>query len=128
MWLDPPNVAKADLADSGVLVFDGGLVSPPSPVDLGPFQTLPANIAWGCLSETMLLALSGEKRDFSIGSSLSLAGADLLANLAEKHGFEPAEPQWYGNMVTEDQLNQFAGQVRMHQSTDRIALFPARNR
>lgn len=124
----PPNVAKADLTGSGVLVFDGGLVSPPSPVDLGPFQTLPANIAWGCLSETMLLALSGEKSDFSIGSSLSLAGADLLANLAEQHGFEPAEPQWYGDMVTEDQLNRFAGQVRAHRSTNRIALLPARSR
>lgn len=108
----PPNVARADLSDSGVLVFDGGLVCPPSPVDLGPFQTLPANIAWGCLSETMLLALSGEERDFSIGSALSLDNADLLGALAEKHGFEPAAPQWYGTLVSEAALDSFAAQVR----------------
>ena len=108
----PPNVAKADLSDSGVLVFDGGLVRPPSPVDLGPFQTLPSNVAWGCLSETMLLALSGEERDFSIGSSLSLADADLLAALADKHGFEPAPPQWYGDAVTEAALDSFAAHVQ----------------
>lgn len=118
----PPNVAHADLPDGGVLVFDGGLVCPPSPVDLGPFQNLPANIAWGCLSETMLLALAGEERDFSIGSSLSLADADLLARLAETHGFEPAPAQWYGSMVTEEDLDRFAG----HVATGRAAAHVAR--
>lgn len=116
----PPNVASADLSGSGVLVFDGGLVSPPSAVDLGPFQTLPDNIAWGCLSETMLLALSGETGDFSIGSSLSLTGADRLATLAETHGFEPAAPQWYGTLVTEDELDGFASSVRAHLDGGRV--------
>ncbi|WP_207103078.1 aminotransferase class III-fold pyridoxal phosphate-dependent enzyme [Paracoccus shandongensis] len=113
----PPNVARAELSGSGVLVFDGGLVSPPAPVDLGPFQTLPANIAWGCLSETMLLALSGETADFSIGSALSLEGADLLASLAETHGFEPAPPQWYGDLVSENDLDSFAQEVRRKSRT-----------
>ncbi|WP_207103138.1 hypothetical protein, partial [Paracoccus shandongensis] len=113
----PPNVARAELSGSGVLVFDGGLVSPPAPVDLGPFQTLPANIAWGCLSETMLLALSGETADFSIGSALSLEGADLLARLAETHGFEPAPPQWYGDLVSENDLDSFAQEVRRKSRT-----------
>ena len=76
-----------------------------------PFQTLPANIAWGCLSETMLLALSGQEQDFSIGSTLSLAHADLLAGLAEQHGFEPAAPQWYGLLVTEEDLNRFKADI-----------------
>lgn len=117
----PPNVASADLSETGVLVFDGGLVSPPSALDLGPFQTLPSNIAWGCLSETMLLALSGEQEDFSIGSSLSLAGADLLAGLAETHGFEPAPPQWYGDLVSEAALDGFAAHVRAHWAGNRAA-------
>ncbi|MDQ1902923.1 hypothetical protein RAH32_21160, partial [Paracoccus sp. WLY502] len=116
----PPNVASSDLSNSGVLVFDGGLVCPPSPIDLGPFQTLPKNIAWGCLSETMLLALSGEEKDFSIGSSLSLAGADLLAALAETHGFEPAAPQWYGTLVTEKELDSFAAHVRGQSDWGRV--------
>ena len=108
----PPNVAPADLSGTGVLVFDGGLVSPPSPIDLGPFQTLPSNVAWGCLSETMLLALSGQERDFSIGSALSLADADLLSTLADTHGFEPAAPQWYGSLLTEAEIDRFAAGVR----------------
>lgn len=92
----PPNVAKADLSGSGVLVFDGGLVRPPSTIDLGPFQTLPPHLCWGCLGETMLLALAREERDFSIGSRLSLEDADRIAALAARHGFAPAAPQWYG--------------------------------
>ena len=117
----PPNVAHAELSGSGVLVFDGGLVSPPSALDLGPFQTLPANIAWGCLSETMLLALSNETADFSIGSALSLAGADLLARLAETHGFEPAQPQWYGTPLTQAALDQFAQNIKAQKAGGQVA-------
>jgi predicted amino acid dehydrogenase len=95
----PPNVAEADLERHGVLVFDGGLVQPPFPIDLGPFQTLPANLSWGCLGETMLLALEGETQDYSLGRDLVLSEADRIAAMARKHGFEPAEPQWRGELL-----------------------------
>jgi len=95
----PPNVAATDLKGTGVLVFDGGLVQPPFPVHLGPFQNLPENLCWGCLAETMLLALEGESADYSVGRDLELAGADRIAAMARRHGFEPAEPQWYGRML-----------------------------
>ena len=107
----PPNVADADIPDGSVLVFDGGLIQPPFEVDLGSFQTLPANLCWGCLGETMLLALAREERDYSIGSRLSLGDADHLAMLADLHGFEPAAPQWYGRHVTEADMTAFAAQV-----------------
>lgn len=97
----PANVTHADLSDRGVLVFDGGLVNPPFPVNLGPFQNLPDNLCWGCLGETMLLALEGETADYSLGRDLSLAQADRISELARLHGFEPAEPQWYGTALTE---------------------------
>ena len=73
----------------------------------------------------MLLALSGEEEDFSIGSSLSLTGADRLATLAETHGFEPAAPQWYGTLVTEDELDGFASSVRAHLDGGRVVNFVA---
>lgn len=108
----PPNVAQTDLAGHPVLVFDGGLVQPPFPIDLGPFQTLPANLCWGCLGETMLLALEGETADYSLGRDLVLAEADRIAAMARKHGFEPAEPQWHGSLVEEDQFARVAGALR----------------
>lgn len=107
----PPNVADAAIPSQSVMVFDGGLVEPPFDVDLGTFQTLPKNLCWGCLGETMLLALAREQRDYSLGSRLSLADADHLAVLADEHGFQPAPPQWYGRDVTEAAIEEFAEQV-----------------
>jgi predicted amino acid dehydrogenase len=104
----PPNVARADAARHGVLVFDGGLVVPPSPVDLGPFRTLPPDLCWGCLGETMLLALAREEGDVSIGARLSLDDADRLSVLARRHGFRPAPPQWQGERLGRDDVDRFA--------------------
>jgi len=108
----PPNVAQADLSASGVLVFDGGLVRPPSEVDLGAFQTLPMDICWGCLGETMLLALSGRTEDFSIGAELDLGDADLVAMLADRHGFAPATTQWHGERLVERDFDRLAAALR----------------
>ncbi len=112
----PPNVAHDDSHLGRVLAFDGGLIRPPFDIDLGPFQTLPKNLCWGCLGETVLLALSRETRDFSIGSQLSLADADHIAMLAEYHGFDPAPPQWHGKTLPEEAFAEFEHQVRLRQS------------
>ncbi len=107
----PPNVADATIVGQATLVFDGGLIQPPFEVDLGAFQTLPKNLCWGCLGETMLLALAGEDRDYSIGSRLSLADADRLSLLADVHGFAPAPTQWYGREVSDADVKDFARHV-----------------
>ena len=107
----PQNVAPRDLSDTGVIVFDGGLVQPPFTIDLGPFQTLPGNLCWGCLGETMLLTLEGETPDYSIGRDLSLREADKIAAMARRHGFEPAEPQWYGELLKDADFERVAAGV-----------------
>ncbi len=107
----PPNVERAEAARHGVLVFDGGLVVPPAPVDLGPFRTLPQELCWGCLGETMLLALARVEGDLSIGSRLSLAEADRLSVLARRHGFRHAPPQWYGARLGREDMDRFARTV-----------------
>ncbi|MEI4488256.1 aminotransferase class III-fold pyridoxal phosphate-dependent enzyme [Frigidibacter sp. MR17.14] len=109
----PPNVLDVRAPEGRVLAFDGGLIAPPFEVDLGAFQMLPRDRCWGCLGETMLLALAREPGDYSIGARLSLAQADRLADLARRHGFEPAAPHWYGRPVTATDLSDFARQ-RQH--------------
>lgn len=104
----PQNVAKADLSGTGVLVFDGGLVKPPFPIHLGPFQTLPENLCWGCMGETMLLALEGETKDYSLGRDLDLEDADRVAEMARRHGFRPADPLWYGQFLQETDFRRVA--------------------
>lgn len=108
----PANVAPTDLSDTGVLVFDGGLVKPPFPVQLGPFQNLPDDLCWGCLGETMLLALEGETKDYSLGRDLSLEDADCVAEMAHRHGFEPAAPQWHGAYVQDADFKRVAAARR----------------
>lgn len=112
----PRNVAPSKTSSAEVLVFDGGLIKPPFDINLGPFQTLPAQLCWGCLGETLLLSLAREKRDFSIGSQLSLADADHMAALAEVHGFEPALAQWCGESVGEVDIARFAGFAAVRRS------------
>ena len=112
----PRNVAPSKTESSTVLVFDGGLIQPPFGIDLGPFQTLPASICWGCLGETLLLSLAREDRDYSIGSQLPLADADHMAKLAAIHGFEPAPAQWYGESLGEADISRFAGFVAKRRS------------
>lgn len=107
----PPNVADATLPEQSVLIFDGGLVQPPFELDLGAFQTLPKNLCWGCLGETLLLTLARETRDYSIGSRLSLADADHLSDLADLHGFVPAPTQWYGRKVSDADIENFSRHV-----------------
>src|SRR6056297_2056963 len=114
----PPNVAQADLSEKGVLVFDGGLVSPPFPVNLGPFQNLPDGLCWGCLGETMLLALEGETDDYSLGRDLSLEEADRISEMARRHGFEPAEPQWYGQYLEDADFERVAGALMQRQRSN----------
>ncbi|MGM0583557.1 MAG: aminotransferase class III-fold pyridoxal phosphate-dependent enzyme [Pseudomonadota bacterium] len=118
----PPNVAHADLRGSGVLVFDGGVVRPPSAIDLGPFRTLPEDQCWGCLGETMLLALARETRDYSIGASLPLEDADHMRALAARHGFEPSEPQWYGERIDDLAFGRFAAVRHARRRQARLAV------
>ncbi len=91
----PSNVA-ADLPKQrpDVLIFEGGLVQLPHPVDFGgEFQILPEGTTLGCLAETILLALAGDFTDHSIGQRLDVAEAEYIGGLAKKHGFVAASPE-----------------------------------
>ena len=90
----PSNVAP-DLGErrGDVLVFEGGLVQLPRPIEFGAkLQLLPPRVALGCLAETALLAIEGDYGDHSIGQRLDVAEAEYIRGLAEKHGFRPAVP------------------------------------
>jgi predicted amino acid dehydrogenase len=76
-------------------VIDGGLVNLPDPrvrFGIGNVQGFPSGVQLACLSETLLLALAGESRDFSIGDDVPLADVDRVMDLAALHGFTLAEP------------------------------------
>ncbi|MEA4924043.1 MAG: aminotransferase class III-fold pyridoxal phosphate-dependent enzyme [Syntrophomonadaceae bacterium] len=70
-----------------VLILEGGLVQYPDSICFGPNLGYRDGVNLACLSETVLLALEGDCRDYSIGNKLSLEVVQYLRQLASKHGF-----------------------------------------
>ncbi len=91
----PPDASARLRARRDVTVIDGGLVAlPDASTRFGPgsLQGLPPGVALACLSETILLALSGERRDRGIGDDVDVCEVDEVMALAAQHGFKLAEP------------------------------------
>jgi acetylornithine/succinyldiaminopimelate/putrescine aminotransferase/predicted amino acid dehydrogenase len=103
----PPNVSDDAGRGSNALVFDGGLVELPDPVEFG-VMGLPPGVCWGCLGETILLALESAQGDHSIGQHLSEEEAAYITELAEKHGFKAAPPHRFDCLIPEEELDEFS--------------------
>ena len=91
----PPDASAKVRARKDLTVIDGGLVAlPDRSARFGPgnLQGLRPGIQLACLSETILLALSGQARDHGIGDHVGLDEVDTLLALAQTHGFLLAEP------------------------------------
>ncbi len=73
-----------------VLILEGGLVQYPDDICFGPNLGYRDGVNLACLSETVLLAMAGDCRDYSIGSILSLDTIQYLRELARQHGFSLA--------------------------------------
>jgi len=90
----PADVSRAVLNNrKDVLVIEGGLVRYPDKICFGQNIGYEPGMNLACLSETMLLALESDYRDFSIGIKIPLQDIYYLRDLAAKHGFELAMPQ-----------------------------------
>lgn len=77
-------------ARDDVLVFDGGLVQAPGAVDFGFDYGPPPALTFGCIAETMTLALEGRFEDYTLGKDLALSQVQEIDALAAKHGFRLA--------------------------------------
>ncbi len=75
-----------------VLVIEGGVVKVPGNVEFNYTFGFPAQTAYACMSETMMLALEGDASlyDFTLGKEVSVEQVDTINRLATKHGFELA--------------------------------------
>ncbi|HTT39743.1 MAG TPA: hypothetical protein VMH32_19010 [Burkholderiales bacterium] len=92
-----PADVVADLSElrPDVFVYEGGLMRLPQPVSFGRRNVIgcPPGINLACLSETIVLAMSGIRRDMSIGAEPSFAEAQEIFRLAHHHGFEVYVPE-----------------------------------
>ncbi|ADG82307.1 aminotransferase class III-fold pyridoxal phosphate-dependent enzyme [Thermincola potens] len=93
----PPDVSEAVLEQrKDVLVIEGGLVQYPDDICFGQNMGYEPGVNLACLSETMLLALEGTYKDFSIGLTIPVENVYYLRELAQRHGFKLATP-WNKN-------------------------------
>ena len=49
---------------------------------------LPPQMAFACMSETMILALEGRYENYTLGRDISVKQVDEMARLADTHGFQ----------------------------------------
>ena len=89
-----------------VLVIDGGTVSVPGDVDFGFDFGFPPGLAYACMAETMILALEGHYKDYSIGREISIQQVEMISSLARRHGFQLAGFRSFERAVSENEIEQ----------------------
>lgn len=87
-----------------VLVIDGGLTNMPGSTDLGFDYGLPPGITYGCMAETMTLALEGRFENFTVGKDLRTEQVREIETLAAKHGFHLAPFRSFGQPLTDEKI------------------------
>lgn len=78
-----------------ITVIKGGLVSlPDNSVYLGAgnLQGYPPGVQLACFAETVLLTMANFAEDVCIGKDIDLGQVDRIRALADRHGFDLAEP------------------------------------
>jgi acetylornithine/succinyldiaminopimelate/putrescine aminotransferase/predicted amino acid dehydrogenase len=80
---------KMDGVRDDVLVFEGGLMRLPGNVRFGDQNVLgyPEGVNLACLSESIVLAMEGATRNYSVGNRISYREALDIYAAALKHGF-----------------------------------------
>ncbi len=91
----PPNIAREVIKDrDDVLVYEGGCVVPPffdEIRDVDFKKHFPNGAIFGCLAETIILALEKKFENFSIGrGSISISRMIEINSIGRKHGFKVA--------------------------------------
>jgi len=87
----PPDVSPRVARErDDVLVVAGGLAEVPGEADFGFDYGLPPKVTFGCMAETMTLALEGRFEDYTVGKDLRIEQVQEIEQLAERHGFRLA--------------------------------------
>jgi acetylornithine/succinyldiaminopimelate/putrescine aminotransferase/predicted amino acid dehydrogenase len=99
----PPDVCRKVIAERpDVLVFDGGLARYPEPICFGQNIGHEPGVNLACLTETIVLALSGVRSGrFGVGRGSLTAEVPVIRAAAAKHGFCVADLRLAGKVITE---------------------------
>jgi predicted amino acid dehydrogenase len=86
----PRDVIKKRRKRRDILIIDGGVVTLPKDTPSRyRFANWETNDVPACLAETMVLALEGESKSFSLGRELNLEKIEEIGRKSKMHGFIP---------------------------------------
>ncbi len=114
----PRDVSKrvAELRDD-VLVIEGGLVEIPGDINFNLNFGFPNNTCYGCMAETMLLALEGRYESFSLGKEITVRQVEDIEKVAKKHGFRVAGLRSFERAVTVEEIRSIKERAKGQNNT-----------
>lgn len=86
------------------LFLEAGEVKAPPTIRLGFSLPLPDGLLYGCLGETILLALEGHYQDFCVGRTILEDQVRWIGERATAYGFTPAPLTQFGKLIKEEEL------------------------
>ncbi|MGI6296358.1 MAG: shikimate dehydrogenase [Armatimonadota bacterium] len=89
-----------------VLIIDGGVIDVPGDVDFNFNFGFPPKTAYACMSETMILALEGRYKSYTLGREITVQQVKAISDMADKHGFKMAGFRSFERAVTSEQIEQ----------------------
>lgn len=92
-------------ARDDVLVFEGGMVEVPGPVDFGFNFGFPPGKSYACMAETMALALEGRYEDYSVGRQIEVARVMEIGEIATRHGFKLSGFRSFERAVSDEYID-----------------------
>lgn len=102
----PRDVSKRVAAErDDVLVIEGGMVEVPGAPDFHFDFGFPPRKAYACMAETMALALEQRYEDYTVGKEISVAQAQAIDGIAERHGFRLSGFRSFEQPVTDAQID-----------------------
>jgi fatty aldehyde-generating acyl-ACP reductase len=109
----PRDVSKrvAEQRDD-VLVFEGGLVEVPGPVDFHFNFGFPPKTSYACMAETIALALDGRYESYTLGKDLTVAQVKEMDGIARRHGFKLAGFRSFEHAVPEEDIERIRFNAR----------------
>lgn len=109
----PRDVSKAVAEQrDDVLVFEGGLVEVPGPVDFHFNFGFPPKMSYACMAETIALALEGRYESYTLGKDLTVAQVKAVDEIARRHGFKLAGLRSFEHAVPAEEIERIRSNAR----------------
>jgi predicted amino acid dehydrogenase len=86
------------------LFLEAGEVCPPSGIRTDFPLPLPDGVLYGCLGETILLALEGRYEDFAVGREITEEQIRWIGGCAKGYGFRAAPLTQFGKLLTREEI------------------------